>query len=237
MQVKLLEEAFETYEQYLQSPGAERNLYIWESQRVFQENWDLEASDLGRMYDLSLQNSQTRRLWRRESYEPKDVMLKFIGLSEDYFLQMFGDLFNEEKSIDGRVDRFVFYCDQLLLEYRNLYPHRIETNHYHNDGYQMISLYLSFRFPDQYTLYRFDRFRIFLEKMGVLNLPVANDFARFVNVSRTVYKLMQKNVGLMELHQKRLKEGVHFMGESLLVVFDFMEMVVGRSKIEGRKGT
>jgi hypothetical protein len=227
MQVKLLNEAFEKYKEYLQTEEAERNLYIWESQRNFQENWDLENTDLVGMYDQSLQNSQTRRLWRRESYDPKNMMLKFIGLSEDYFVQMFRDLFNEEKSIDGRVDRFVFYCDQLLLEYRSKYPRRIETNHYHGDGYQMISLYLAFRFPDQYTLFRFNRFRAFLKKMGVANLPESNDFTRFVNVSRTVYKLMQKDTDLMALHQKRLKEDFHYMGDSLLIVFDFIEMVVG----------
>ncbi len=225
MQVKLLKKAFDQYRNFLQSTQADDRLYIWESQRIFQENWDLAARDLKQMYDDSLQNSQTRRLWRREAYEPKDVMLKFIELSEDYFLQMFGDLFDEEKSIDGRIDRFVFYCDQLLQEYRDKYPHRIETNHYHDDGYQMISLYLAFRFPDQYTLYRYNHFRRFLDKMGVVNLPETNDFERFVKVSRTVYKLMQKEEGLLELHRKRLKEGKHYMGESLLVVYDFMEMV------------
>jgi hypothetical protein len=226
MQVKLLNQAFDQYKQFLRSPQADRNLYIWESQRIFQENWGLEAGDLAKMYDQSLQNSRTRRLWRRESYEPKDTMLRFIGLSGDYFLQMFTDLFDESKSIEGRVDRFVFYCDQLLQDYRNRYPHRIDTNHYHDDGYQMISLYLAFRFPDAYTLYRYDSFRLFLEKMGVANLPLANDFPRFVKVSRTVYKLMQKDEELMDLHRSRLQEGVHYMGDSLLGVYDFMEMVI-----------
>ncbi len=230
MQVKLLKRAFDRYRGFLQSPQAEDRLYIWESQRIFQENWDLEARDLKKMYDDSLQNSRTRRLWRREAYEPKDVMLKFIELSEDYFLQMFGDLFDEEKSIGSRVDRFVFYCDQLLQEYRDKYPHRIENNHYHDDGYQMISLYLAFRFPDQYTLYSYDLFRSFLDKMGVVNLPEANDFERFVKVSRTIYKLMQKEEGLLELHLKRLQEGVHYTGESLLVVYDFMEMICSGSQ-------
>jgi hypothetical protein len=226
MQVKLLNQAFDQYKQFLQSPQADRNLYIWESQQIFQDNWNLEVGDLAKMYDQSLQNSQTRRLWRRESYEPKDTMLQFIGLSEDYFLQMFTDLFDEDKSIDGRVDRFVFYCDQLLEEYRSRYPHRIDNNHYHDNDYQMISLYLAFRFPDAYTLYNGNYFRSFLDKMGVVNLPLANDFPRFVKVSRTVHKLMQKDAELMDLHRRRLQEGVHYMGESLLVVYDLMEMVV-----------
>lgn len=230
MQVKRLNEAFETYKTFLRGPEADKRLYIWESQRIFQENWDLEARDLKAMYDNSLQNSRTRRLWRREAYEPKDVMLKFIELSEDYFLQMFADLFNEEKSIGGRVDRFVFYCDQLLQEYRDAKPHSIENNHYHGDNYQMISLYLAFKYPERYTLYDYGHFRSFLDKMGVVNLPETNDFERFVKVCRTVYKLMQKNGSLLDLHRGRLKEGLHYQGESLLVVYDFMEMVVEGEK-------
>lgn len=225
MQVKLLQQAFQRYQQFLGTPQAEQNLYIWESQQIFQDNWDLEASRLPEMYDHSLQNSQTRRLWKRETYEPKRLMLLFWEMAPDFVRNMFQDLFNEEKAIDGRVSRFVFYCDQLLEEYRDKKPHSIENNHYHDDGYQMISLYLAFRYPDIYTLYRLPLFQRFLEKMGVHNIPQTNDFERFVKVSRTVYKLMEKEESLLAAHQKRLEAAKYYSGKSLLVVFDFMDFV------------
>lgn len=226
MQVKLLNKAFEGYKHYLSQRDAFKHLHIWESQRIFQQNWDREALDWTKMYDASLQNTHTRRLWKREAYEPKQMMLKFIDLSTDFVRNMFDDLYKEEKSIQGRIDRFVFYCDQLLAEYKDKKPHSIENNHYHDDDYQMVSLYLAFKYPAQYTLYRKPYFIAFLKQMGVANLPMANDFERFVKVSRTVFKLMQKQEGLLEIHQNRLNPEKHYEETSLLVVFDFMEWVI-----------
>ena len=86
------------------------------------------------------------------------MILKFIQTSEDYVRYSFKDLFNENKDIEGRVDRFVFYCDQLLKEYKDSKPQSIENAHYHDDNYEMISIYLAFHFPNIYTPYNFNNF-------------------------------------------------------------------------------
>jgi len=162
MQVKKVQEYFQRYKAFLKSKRASQHLYIWESQKIFQENWDLEAIDLAQMYDQSLQNSHTRRLWKKERHAPKEMMLKFANMQPDFVRQMFRDLFYEGISAEGRCARFIFYCDQLLEEYKKQNPHSIDNNHYHEDDYWMISLYLSFRFPDQYCLYVPEKFRYLL---------------------------------------------------------------------------
>ena len=228
MQVQKIQEAFRAYRAFLNSPGAGERLYLWEIQQHFQENWDLTAENLAAMYDRSLQSNHTRRHWRRENYDPKQMMLGFMELDESYLRQVFKDLFNEGYEISGRVDRFIFHCDQLLQEYKRKYPRRIDNNHYHDDGYQMISLYLALRYPEQYTLYEGNAFRNLLEKLGTRNVPQFDDFERFCKISRTLYKLMQKEEGLLELHRARLDPDRHFMGESLLVVYDFYKLIAGR---------
>ena len=149
MQLKTLQRLLQEFKHYLSSPKAEDHLHIWTAQRHFQDHWDLDAPDLAAMYDESLYNRQTKRLWKRESYEPKQVMLKLIRLEPDFARQMFSDLFQEDYSVDGRVGRFVFYCDELLKGYKDAKPHSIENNHYHGD-YWMPFLYLAFRYPDRY---------------------------------------------------------------------------------------
>ena len=201
-------------------------LYKWESLKIFQENWDIDAPDFAEMYDRSLQNSETKRLWKGRSYEPKMVMLKFIEMQPDFVRFMFKDLFNEEKEIIGRVDRFVFHCDELLREYKELNPRSIENNHYHDDGYQIISLYLTFRYPSNYTLYHFESFQRLLDILGVKDIPQSGDFARFCKVMRTLFKLMSKEEDLLDFHQKRLNKENHFMGNSLLIVEDFYQMLI-----------
>ena len=229
MQLKLIQQYINDYKWYLSTSNAQQHLYIWESQAIFQENWDLEANDFKLMYDKSLQNSKTRRLWNRENYAPKAMLLKFMDLQPGYVRQMFSDLFNEEKEIEGRISRFVFYCDQLLQEYKATYPHRIENNHDHDDDYQMISIYLSFQYPEKYTLYNKNSFIQLLEKIGAKNISPANDFARFVKVIRTLNTFLRKDEALLGLHQARFIDGSFFNADSWLLVYDFYSFV-GKSR-------
>lgn len=223
MQLKKLQQQFELFKGYLKKPKSYDRLYVWEAQRNFQEHWNIQAVDLEEMYDRSLTCSQTKRLWKRQAYEPKKMMRAFIQMQADFVQHMFKDLFNEEKEVDARMDRFIFYCDQMLQQFKNLYPSSIENNHYHEDNYQMVSLYLSFRYPLKYTLYRATSFKRTLELVGSMDIPKVNDLSRFFKVTNTIYKLMNRDEQLMQLHRDRLLSNKHYMEDSLLLVYDFYE--------------
>jgi hypothetical protein len=177
------------------------------------------------MYNRSLNNTQTRRLWNRENYEPKRMMLEFWRMQPDFVKQMFQDLFDENKKVDGRVGRFVFYCDELLTEFLEKHPRSREGKHFHQDGYQIVSLYLAFRYPDQYSLYHFDRFKRLLTALGTPDMPATHDFERFCKVVKTLWGFMQKDEELIAAHRERLEEGKHYQGESLLPVYELMQII------------
>lgn len=220
MQLKLVQELLEQYKRYLRTNAATDNLYLWESQRIFQETWNLEAADLSLMYDQCLQNSKTRRHWNRENFEPKRKMLIFARMAPDYVIHAFKDLFNEAKEIEGRMDRFVFYCDELLEEYRQHKPKSIETNHDHGRDHEMTSLYLSFKYPDRYCPYFFEPFCKIMERVKAPDLPKTNNLERFFKVMRTFYQLLKKDSELVNLHQQRIT-GEHYQKETLLLCYDF----------------
>lgn len=225
MQLKKIQEALDQFKTHLASDAKEEHLYIYESQKIFQENWNLESSDPASMYNRSLNNTQTRRLWNREHYEPKRMMLEFWRMQPDFVKQMFQDLFDENKKVDGRVGRFVFYCDELLTEFLEKHPRSRESKHFHQDGYQIVSLYLAFRYPDQYCLYHFDRFKRLLIALGTPDIPATHDFDRFCKVVKTLWGFMQKDEELIAAHRERLEEGKHFQGESLLPVYELMQII------------
>ena len=178
------------------------------------------------MYDQSLQNSTTRRLWNREDYAPKRMMIAFAKMQPHFVEAMFKELFNENKDIGARVDRFAFYCDELLREYKQVHPTSIQNSHYHDDGYEIISYYLAFQYPTQYTPYSFELFRAAMEKIGSRDLPRTNDFPRYAKVMRTLMNFLQKDEELLDLHQQRLQE-IHFQGKSQLLVEDFVRFFTG----------
>ena len=96
----------------------------------------------------------------------------------------------------------------------------IDTGHYHDDGYEIISLYLAFQFPARYAPYRAKRLIRFLERVGAANIPLAGDFPRHVKVMRTLQKLLSKEETVISNHQNRLRSK-HYAEESLLLAFDF----------------
>ena len=227
MNLQKLNDTIQEYKSYLKSHRHHDPYWKWESLKIFQENWNIEALDFRSMYDRSLENSRTRRLWKRENYEPKDMMLKFIDLNSEFVRYMFKDLFNENKEVDGRIDRFVFHCDELLREYKEARPRSIENSHFHGDNYGMVSIYLTFRYPVLYAPYDFESFRRLLQLLGSRDVPKVNDVGRYFKVMRTVYKFLQKEGEVLEIHRQRINGDKHFGGETLLVAEDFMKILTG----------
>ena len=219
MNLQKLREAIDFFKDYLKSQRRFDHIYMYESQKTWKEEWNIENIDLKSTYDLSLQNSETRSLWVGDNYRPKDMMMRFFSLQKELIRDMFRDLFDEEKDIVGRADRFIFHSDILLEEFKNINRSSIENRHFHDDNYQIISLYLAFEFPEQYAYYDFEVFQAFLNKLGVKNLPRVNDLNRYFKVLNTVYKFIEKDEELMTLHQKRLKEK-HYSKKSLLLAFE-----------------
>lgn len=220
MQLNLLNEQLELFKKHLQSRAAKDLLHLYETQKHFAGHWDLEAQDLAACYTDSLINQQTKRIWRREAYEPKLMMHEFIQLEPDYIRFIFRDLYNESIDAEIRVSRFVFYCNELLEQYKKAKPRSIENNHYHDD-YQMICLYLAFRYPDQYTLYHKEAFQAFLRKLNSRNVLDGHDMGRFFKVMRTVQKLIQKDEALVNLHLQRFPEPTENLKTHLLLAYEF----------------
>ncbi len=223
MNLQKIEKYLIQFKRHLKSQQRANFLYKWESLQYFQQNWDMEVENITQMYDQSLQNTQTVRLWKANQYFPKQIMLLFCELQPDYVKFAFTDLFNEEKEITGRMDRFIFYCDELMKAYKEKYPLKIENNHYHH--YKIISLYLSFRYPEQYALYDFEVFRHTLINLGSRNIPELNDIERFFKISRTLAKFLAKDPEIWRLHQRRLHPKKHYQDFSLLLVNEFCEMI------------
>lgn len=227
MNLQLLTGAIDFFKDHLRSNRKKNHLYLYESQKNWQQTWDIENLDLKSTYDRSLQNSETRRLWVGDNYRPKEMMLRFMPMQKEFMRDMFRDLFNEEKDIIGRMDRFIFHSDILLEEFKNINRSSIENRHFHDDNYRIISLYLAFEFPEQYAFYQYQDFPEFLKRIGSKDLPKVNDLNRFFKVMRTVYKFMEKDGEVLDLHQKRLEPGRHFEGKSLLLASEMCRVVVG----------
>jgi predicted RNA-binding protein len=221
MQLKRLTELLEQFKKHLLESPTEASVILWETQQLFQNNWDTEAPHFAGMFRQSLENSVSRRYWSRELYAPREMMLEFIALDEEMVRIMFRDLFNENKEVEGRMDRFVFYCNEMLQAYKSNHQRPPHNRHYHDDNYNMVSLYLAFRFPDRYAPYEHEAFTHQLRLLHSPDIPLVNDPARWFKVSRTLLNLMKKDPELTALHAQRLQPERHYAEESLLLAYEF----------------
>ncbi len=196
-------------------------MYIWECQQCFQSQWNIEAPDFRAMYDSSLNSSVSRRLWSRENYAPKQMMLEFAAIEPEMVRLAFRDLFDENKDIEVRLDRFLYYCNDLLKAYKAKVQRPAFNRHFHYDDYAILSLYLAFRYPERYAPYDHKAFTAMLRELGASDIPQANDPARWFKVARTLYNMMGKDPEIHVFHARRLDAGKHYTGDSLLLVYAF----------------
>lgn len=224
MQLKLVGEYIDQYKNSLRSRPPER-LFLFESLLIWQQNFSLDTSEPAAMFERSLENSQTRRLWQTDQFFPKKMMLEFWRLDPMTTRLAFADLLDETRPAENRLSRFAFACDMLLTDFRDANPLTRQTEHFHGDG-RLASIYLSFQYPASYAPYDFEVFKTMLARLGSRDIPENHDPARWFKIARTIQQLLMKDNELIVVFNKWIQPKKHFTGESLLMADDFSRFVV-----------
>ena len=189
MKLHVLQQQVEAFADFIRAGKSDHHRFKGDIITHFNTHWTFDTEDFASVYKSSLRSEVTNRLWKRENYRPKEVMSRFIAMEPEYVSQAFRDLFDESKMLEVRLDRFTFYCDELLRMYKRRHREEIVNNHYHDTA--IISLYLTGRYPDTYTLYpgrkTFDRALITLGAKGSAD---RDDYPRFVKVVRIMMKYL-----------------------------------------------
>jgi hypothetical protein len=187
----------------------------------FADQWTFATDDFAAMYDSCLESAVTRRWWKREQYRPREVMLELIQTEEQYVREAFKELFNEQKLSENRVDRFIFYCDELLRMYKKANPKSVVNNHYQDNV--IISFYLGALYPDKYTLYPGRRiFNQALRALGAHGTGEKDDLPRFFKLIHLIRNYMSQNEPVNELIGKGIRAR-----NPLLTVHEFLYFAAG----------
>lgn len=224
MLLNKIQDNISTYKKWLNSLRFHPNTYKWEALQFFQNQWDMNDQEPSAMFDRSLYNTETRRLWQTENWYPKRMMQTFWEHDPMTVRMMFDDLFNETRDVEARIGRFIFGCDALLRDYKRDKPATVENNHYHDD-YRMIALYLAFRYPDGYAPYNFPVFQRALTALGARDIPQQNDLGRYFKVLRTLMNFLEKDGQALPAMQRHLNPKLHYQGKTLLLAEDFCAFV------------
>ncbi|MEM1358449.1 MAG: hypothetical protein AAGF89_09630 [Bacteroidota bacterium] len=224
MQVPKITAAVEQFRDWMLTEEAHVHLPIWETQQNWQTHFNVEAKDLAASYDQALDSKTNRRHYRRGGYDPKRAMLTLMRWEPEFVREAFRDLFSEDRDLDGRVQRFGFYVNELFNRFRDQHPKDRTPSHYHHDDYNMASLYLSGQYPEVYAPYSTEVLQKACTELGAKTVPPSSDLPRFMKLLPTLRPFLLKDELVMERYQEQLRP-VDYQGESALLVWWFLRMV------------
>lgn len=211
----------DTIAQYARVLASRPNFHVWTIQQTFQEHWDLQALDLTSMFDRSIQSDVNRRLWSRQGYQPKEIILQFLQMEPHLVHLMFTDLFRQDKDLQGRISRFQFHAEELIQSYRDL--RRKPAYAGHDQDLEIITFYLAMRFPESCAPYDHHAFIHALTRFQVKEIPAVPDPERWMKVARILLTFLNKNEDILIAYQTIRKDPSMYQGETLLLPWDLIQ--------------
>jgi hypothetical protein len=197
----------------------------------FHSNWSSpDQTSLHDIYAQCLRSEFSQRWWKRENYRPKEIMLTLIEADPELAVIAWKDFANEKASLDGRLSRFDYYCNELLQIHRQKNFRAVET--YHHQDAAILSLYLAGLFPDTYALYPgIDIFQSFCRAIGSPDIPVVDDLVRYKKITSIVYTFLQKHTSFPILLERRQASSHKIVNIPYLMSYEVVLLEGERNKL------
>jgi len=219
MKVKLIEEQAQKFQVYLEQAQDYPEMYKYENLHNFRANWDIEADDFYTMFDESFKSRISNSLWGGSVNSAKSVMLLFIENNPEYVRSMFRDLFNEDKDLSLRVNRFSFHCDEMMEQLGN--SRSKPVSHKHNPA--VLTVYLCFNDPTLYTIVQYPSFVRVMKLLENQDVPHEFELERIFKLCRGLYKILSRNEALLAQHQSLVPEPYR-CENNMLILHDFIRL-------------
>jgi len=224
MQVPKIQAYLALFPDWLATDEAHAHLPVWETQQNWRTHFNPEAKNLAEVYDLALDSKTNRRHYRRGGYDPKSAMLALMRWEPDFVREAFRDLYSEDRQLEGRVQRFVFYVNELFNRFRDQHPKDRLPSHYHEDDYNMVSLYLAGQYPEIYAPYSTATLMLICARLGAKEVPPAADFPRYTKLLKTLRNFLIKDEAVMTAYKEALRD-VDYQGDTALLVWWFFQFI------------
>ncbi|MDK7374802.1 AAA family ATPase [Weeksella virosa] len=211
------------YIDILRENGEPNEAYKYLAINTFQQNWDLEADDFYQMFRASF--SKVANLLYQNSWG-------FIHIATQLFpnevREMFRKLYNESVEITERIKTFQTESEKLLSKVREKLN---RTNIKAQQDERTISVYLAFRFPEKYMLYKYDYYKNFCKELNIKPKKTGECFLHLQELANLIIRedLLDENFlkTYRKFYQKPDWDDQYLMIQNVLyVVFrdDFKEM-------------
>ena len=157
--------AIDGYKQYFHEHWNDEK-YKWEAVKWFQDNWDINAPDFGKMFKKATE--KTYNLLASGYAYPRRMIIAFAEVDEQAVRDMFTNLFDEDIDITDRAEAFMNSSEEI----RKKYDTGLWKNHYQN--LNAVSTYLWLMYPDKYYIYKYELYRAVAQELDNAYVPKKN---------------------------------------------------------------
>ena len=177
----------------------DRETFKWENLVTFQKNWNLEAEDLRQMIERSLKPSATGTgtLLDNQHEKPYANLLKFAGFDAEAVREAFCKLFDNDANTRMAYAGFSRDMTDLLAKYNEAAEVPLDSD---DQTPKAASLYLSFKKPERYYLYKYTVAEEFAKAIGTkLSTDQIGRFCEYEALCDALLPMVVGDEGLLNL--------------------------------------
>lgn len=181
--------------------------YKWVAVKHFQENWKIDAGNFAEMLEQSL--SQSYNLLQGGMYYASKMVCALAKVDPEKMRSLFRTLFNEDIPLAERLQPFRSGCDELLDVYRSQITRSPEKALNHYQDLRALCVYLSFRFPDKYFLFKYRMYTGFRKLVGWKETsqekdPEIRKYDNYAKMCQAVIEEIRADPELQEMQRRQL---------------------------------
>ena len=227
-----IQDAVQYYKENIDRYWADEN-YKWIGAEHFQEKWNAETENFPAMLKESL--ALSFNLLSGAMYYPSRMIVELAEYDSEGVRNLFKDLFDETRSFVERYTSFRSGCETILNRYRDSAPeHSKAKNHYQD--LRAICVYLSFRYPEKYYLYKsrmytdFKKLIDYTENSSEVD-PIGKNYDNFVRICQAVIEEVRKDPELLAMQKERVEttkgcvsdSELHLLAQTIIYVAPNMD--------------
>ena len=177
--------------------------YKWIAVKHFQDNWNIDAADFAGMLESSF--SLSKNLLSGGMYYAYKMLCLLAQQDSEKMRSLFKLLYNEEIPLVDRIQHFRFGCDELLVAFREGAADRENAKNHYQD-LRALCVYLSFKYPETYFLYKSRMYRNFKNSVGYQEIsaeknPEIRKYDNFALLCHTVLKEIESDTELQQMQR------------------------------------
>lgn len=180
--------------------------YKWVAVQHFQKNWNIEAEDFAGMLKESF--SQTYNLLQGGMYYANKMLCALAQQNPEKMRSLFRLLYDESLPLSKRLQPFRTGCDELLEEFRqNAAEPEKAKNHYQD--LRALCVYLSFRYPETYFLFKYRMYTGFRKLIGFKETSEEKDsevrkYDNYARMCQAVLEEIKADAELQKMQRERV---------------------------------